>query len=253
MLPLTILRFRTKYNLIMHKNLYSFFFLFSIIGFSQSENLIDITWVCTSIIIDGNTIQAPSNDEVTYVVLEMINDGNPSTDDFHTNVCNTLSSSDFDVIYNDPEPSFTNSGLGQTLIICDTTENGIFENNYFGFYYSNVNIPLSYTISNIGDVNSLTITAQNGDVANYEEFILNVAENKLEKLNIYPNPATETVYTNNNVNSVEKVEIISMTGKIITSINNPTSTIDIAEIPKGIYFLRFYGTESYTTKRFIKN
>ncbi len=107
----------------------------------------------------------------------MTQDNNPNTGDSATGVCNFLGGI---VTYNDPEMTFTISELGQTLILCGFPENEFFEINYFGLFYNSINTPLTYDINTSGDVNTLTITAPNGDTANYEELILSVQENELK-------------------------------------------------------------------------
>lgn len=228
-------------------------FLFSTLSFSQSESLIDVTWICTDIVINGDTIQAPNNDEVTYVVLEMIDDANPDTVNFTTNVCNTLSSSHSSVVYNDPESSFIIPELAQTLILCAYSQNQSFEMSYFNFFYGNINSSLFYNINNNNEVTSLTITAPNGDIANYEKFILKIDENTLSEIEIYPNPTTEVININPKIDTISKIEIYSISGQIIKSINNPNFTIDVSDFSKGLYFLKIYDTENFTTKRFVKN
>lgn len=225
--------------------------LFSKVTLSQSENLVDVPWICTSIIINGNTILPPNDEEVQYVVLQMLQDADPLTEDFVSNVCDVLSSSDSTVSYNNTNVTFTITQLTQTLGGCPINQN--FQSSYFGFYYSNLNMPLSYTINEINNTNTLTITSQNGDIANYQEFVLDLEENRLNEIKLHPNPASEIINIDNGINTIEKAEILSITGQIIKSINNPNSQIDITDISKGIYFLKLYEGENFITKRFIKN
>ncbi|WP_299121921.1 T9SS type A sorting domain-containing protein [uncultured Winogradskyella sp.] len=237
----------------MHIILFVFILFFSILSYGQSENLVDITWRCTNIVINGDIIEAPSNDEVVRVVLQMIQDNDTDTDDFASNVCNSFTSSDGIVTYNDPEPTFSVSAFTQTLSICGYAENDFFENNYFGFFYDNTNIPLSYDINNVNDLNTLTITAANGDTANYEEFVLSIKDNSLKQTSISPNPAKEKININSNINIIDKVEIYSITGRIIKSLNQPNSAIDISNISEGIYIIKIFSSNSFIIKRFVKN
>ena len=228
-------------------------FIFPIISYSQSENLVDVTWRCTTIVIEGDVIQAPQNDEVYYVLLEMTEDNDPFTEDFVSGVCNYLTSSDSIVTYNNPESTFTISQLIQTLITCDYAENGFFENNYFNFFYNNINTPLSYEIYTNDDTNALTITASNGDIAKYEEFVLGVEENQLKQISIYPNPAIESFTINSNIDSIDRIEIYSITGQLLKSIIGSITTIDISSFSKGTYFIKFYSAENFVIKQFVKN
>ena len=226
-------------------------FIFSALSFSQNENLVAFTWKCTSIVIGGDVIQVPYNDEVSHVLLEMNEDNDPGTEDFISNVCNSLSSGDGIITYNNPEMTFIITQLTQTLITCGYAENGFFENNYFGFFYNNLNTPLSYEITIIGGI-TLTITASNGDTANYAKLGLSVEENQLKQVDIYPNPASETININSKTNSIDRVEIYSITGRILKSIKGPVSTINISNFSLGTYFLKFYSADNFIIKQFVK-
>ena len=226
--------------------------IFPLLLFSQSESLVDVTWHCTRIIIGGNEIAAPSNNEVASVTLELTNDNDPNTDAFSSGVCNSLTSSGNNITYNDPEMTLIISGLAQTLIVCGLTENLSFETNYFNFFYNTIDIPLSYTINTINDLSTLTIMAPNGDIAYYEAVILSEPDNKWVEINIHPNPTTNTITITTKINTIERIEIYAITGEILKSIKKPVSTIDVSKFSKGTYFLKAYSGGYCTIKQFIK-
>lgn len=60
-------------------------------------------------------------------------------------------------------------------------------------------------------------------------------------VSVYPNPAKSTVYFAGNLDKVEKVEIYSLLGEKVQSVNHVSarSGYDISELRKGLYFVRF--------------
>ena len=158
----------------MKKTTLLFALLFSVISMGQSADLVNRTWRCTSLVIDGENISVPSNNEVVNVTLNMIQDSDPGTTDFFTGVCNSLSS-DGEVIYDDAQITFTLPELFQTLISCDIGENSPFEFSYFGFFTDSIGVPLAYEIIELDD-DILTITAPNGDTAHYQEGLITLPE-----------------------------------------------------------------------------
>ena len=232
------------------KNIFfAFIVLSSTVSFCQSDDLVDVSWLCTSIVINGNTFLPPNDDEVPYVILQMLQDNDLGTQDFESNVCDAISAES--VSYNNANGTFTLSQLIQTLGGCPLHQN--FQGNYFGFFYNNEEIPIAYAINNTSTTRTLTLTAQNGDVANYEEFTLGLREHQLEEIKIFPNPTTDIITITSANDRIAKIEIFSITGQIIKSEHNPNSKIDVSDIAKGIYFLKIYSDEKVITKQFIKN
>jgi hypothetical protein len=76
----------------------------------------------------------------------------------------------------------------------------------------------------------------------------------LEKIEVrlFPNPATDAI-TVDSPSSIERYEVYSAAGKLVASrgsIENPT--IDISDLPNGIYLFRAFSSNGTTTKKFIK-
>jgi len=77
-------------------------------------------------------------------------------------------------------------------------------------------------------------------------------------LDIYPNPATNTITLNLHTNLTGNDGIISIydaAGKLLIdkrNINTPLTTIDIARYAKGIYFLRYKSDSTTLTEKFLK-
>lgn len=85
--------------------------------------------------------------------------------------------------------------------------------------------------------------------------VLNVAENILNKqINLYPNPASNTLYINNDSSKIIEVKIHSILGNLIfdKTLTNKTDFIDISELNNGAYFVTFTTGKTKVTKKIIK-
>ena len=74
-----------------------------------------------------------------------------------------------------------------------------------------------------------------------------------EELNIYPNPARNILFIENNNQNFE-IDIIDINGQIIqkTSLSKKESRIDINDLPNGFYILRFSSKSATYYKKLIK-
>lgn len=73
---------------------------------------------------------------------------------------------------------------------------------------------------------------------------------------IYPNPAySEINIENNDLVSIEQVEIYSINGQLLKSLhsNEVTVKIDISELQSGIYFIKLNTEKGISTQKFLKN
>ena len=74
---------------------------------------------------------------------------------------------------------------------------------------------------------------------------------KFSKLNLYPNP-TSIQLTIDTELEISETTIIDITGKNIRSIKQNTNTINVADLSKGIYFIKLVTDEGTITKKFVK-
>ncbi len=68
----------------------------------------------------------------------------------------------------------------------------------------------------------------------------------------YPNPAS-THLTIDSKTAIIRLEIIDITGKTIKSFTPKNNTINVADIPSGIYFIKLIGENNTVSKKFVKN
>lgn len=76
-----------------------------------------------------------------------------------------------------------------------------------------------------------------------------LSENKEDRIQIYPNPATNYIHIK--ASSFESYELVSISGEILLRGN--TEEIKLQNVPKGIYFLKVKIDNELFTKRVIKN
>jgi len=69
-----------------------------------------------------------------------------------------------------------------------------------------------------------------------------------------PNPFNDHIQISSNT-SIDKVEIIDITGKLMQSqvINSKSSNIPTSDLPNGIYFIRIYSSEGISIERIMKS
>jgi len=80
-------------------------------------------------------------------------------------------------------------------------------------------------------------------------FTTGVDENKNSALTIYPNPTNGLVYVKSS-ELIDKVEVIDLNGKVIST--SISKTIDLSDLPKGIYFIKVYTQSSIKTEKLVK-
>ena len=73
------------------------------------------------------------------------------------------------------------------------------------------------------------------------------------KFKVYPTPATNSIYIDNNSgNAIENVSIIAMNGQMIKLYKNNFQQIDISNLPKGSYFIKIQSQKGSFIQKMIK-
>lgn len=88
----------------------------------------------------------------------------------------------------------------------------------------------------------------NSDIVTYYFVGLNDIDNTIS---IYPNPATDYLMVNGNIN---KIEIFNNLGQLVKSevVNNDNIRIDISNFVNGSYIIRAHSTNGVISTTFIK-
>jgi len=78
-----------------------------------------------------------------------------------------------------------------------------------------------------------------------------ISESHLD-FKIYPNPVTTVLQIETSVD-IEHVSIQSVDGKMVKTIQNPDTQIDVNDLPKGIYLIQVKTSTEYKTLKFVKH
>jgi hypothetical protein len=71
-----------------------------------------------------------------------------------------------------------------------------------------------------------------------------------DKLIVYPNPSSNNLYVNNIPNNIQFINIINIEGKEVLK-TKAANSIDISSLSKGIYVIKFNGSDFVETRNFI--
>ncbi len=80
--------------------------------------------------------------------------------------------------------------------------------------------------------------------------LLSVSDNELVGIKLYPNPIQNMMHINS-VNSIDKIEVYDMLGKLVAR-NNNLKTISLAQLNSGLYITKIYANNKVATKKIIK-
>ncbi len=106
-----------------------------------------------------------------------------------------------------------------------------------------------FDFGNVGN-GSATSTFYFDDVMQVSTLATNVFETNEVKL--YPNPVDGKLFIQSAID-FSKVEVYSLLGEKLIEVSENTNTIDMQQLPTGIYFVKVYSENSSITKRIIKN
>ncbi|MDR6760826.1 pectate lyase [Flavobacterium sp. 2755] len=78
------------------------------------------------------------------------------------------------------------------------------------------------------------------------------ADTEIEKVFIYPNPASNILYLTDPNQKVEKVLIYNISGVLVKTVQKGTETIDISQLSTGTYLAKIYTAEDSFNQTIIK-
>ena len=107
------------------------------------------------------------------------------------------------------------------------------------------------------DGNGVVIYALNSDIGSgfsiqfNSDGVLDLEENNLETVTLYPNPTSDVLTISNLENAT--IEIYNLLGQVMTTKTNSSNqeTIDVSGYRSGTYFIKISNQELTTTKKFV--
>ena len=123
-----------------------------------------------------------------------------------------------------------------------------------------ISYPFVYgtSVSGFGEDRMIICYSENNDslfgTCVYPSFTTEIEDiNKIKNnLKIYPNPTSQELTIGNNKLIINEITIIDITGKNIKTIKQNTNTINVADLPSGIYFIRLITDYETITKKLVK-
>jgi len=137
-------------------------------------------------------------------------------------------------------------GPGYTYLWFDGSTNQTYTLDSTGIGYGGKYI--SVEISNYGctiEDSTLALFVNCTSIENME---------KAQYFHIYPNPSKDVIRIHNTSNQpIKEVEILSMDGQLLRHIRFDNSeSINVSELPSGLFYLRIYTDEGVIVKKFVK-
>lgn len=120
------------------------------------------------------------------------------------------------------------------------------EGSFFGFLMNQ----LQYYVSTDGS--NLMLSSPLMGYAAFKNYQLQSPGFDERQVSIYPNPAHSTISLNSGNAVVTKIEFINSFGQSTRTVNNNFETMDIADLPSGIYILKISSESGAFNKKIIK-
>lgn len=139
---------------------------------------------------------------------------------------------------------------------CETEFHDGFELYYFEYF--SLNQAHFYKIEISSSDNLQHLYFGQGQLGYWLDFIagepLSTVENNSEKINVYPNPASDKLFIKSEEAQIIKTIIYSISGKSIMKIVPNNESINISALAKGMYFIEITTSEgNRRVTKFIKN
>ena len=81
---------------------------------------------------------------------------------------------------------------------------------------------------------------------------LGVGDVELENFSIYPNPVTDILHVSSQLKEINKIEIFSMLGSKMMEVKTNFNSINMSDLPSGIYLLHIYSEKGTAVRKLIK-
>jgi len=133
--------------------------------------------------------------------------------------------------------------------------------NYFSYefiidddFYLTLHNPFSYDFRYENGNIYLDIENNAGSIATFFDTFMNSKEFPKENIRIYPNPTSKTIHITGIKESVDRISVFDMTGKMVLNIDFPTSnTVNLESLKSGVYILKILTMTGSSIHKVFKN
>jgi hypothetical protein len=225
-------------------------------GQAQEPDLVETYWYLNELVIEGENIIPPVNNELEFTDLFFL-ENTDGTTNLSSCVC----------LCGGGNISFGQNTITLDNLIflpiddCTIPENSNFKNTYFDDFFkhetSAVSDPILYEILTDGEGNKqLTLTNSNGDRAIYGDVLLGLQDQDAALFTIAPNPVNRHLqlqFSNNLLNG--EVLLYDANGRLLVQqkgLHDSNLNLEVSNLSKGIYFVAVTNGSRKTVKKFIK-
>ncbi len=207
------------------------------------------TWYLQQLTVNNSNIPIPDNAELSPDELHT-HFNYPTVLNFYTIVCDWLVGLQY---FDETQSVFYLYEGATSLIDCNFSENNDFDTQYINNFYLNTYPgPYHYVYNSSGGNETLTVTNSNDDIAVYGTAVLSVADAKESKPLLYPNPVSSILNITDTNNSIDKVTLYNLQGKLLNEWNTEIKSIDMSKFPAGLYFIKLVTKAGVVSKKIIK-
>jgi hypothetical protein len=102
--------------------------------------------------------------------------------------------------------------------------------------------PYTISIDTTGNTKTVTVTDFDGCESTVQYSLTSSSEKDREEIRIYPNPASTALYIDFSEstysNEIERLQIISISGQVLSVYGNNSRTLDVSALNEGLYLLK---------------
>lgn len=217
--------------------------------YAQDPALLDNEWFIDYFELDGVTYNNPIVNAIGIINSNMAFEADqayaimdPESDSFFA-----------EVIYDAEDPAFTFINMGITLPGCYAWCE--FASKYFEFLIGDfIEADFTYEIITNGDGTlTLIMTRDDGNFAVFQDSkILGLNDNALSPVRLFPNPTTDLLFIDSQLDMTEQLTIFDRTGRQVLQQTPQRNSIDVSILSQGLYFLEITSGDLKTIQKFIK-
>ena len=161
-----------------------------------------------------------------------------------TGACNSFSG-----VYSVPyEGALQTIEYTETSDDCGFQNHNHFESDYFGF----MQFGFDYEITEDQGGLLLRLYTPLMYWAEYRSYPLSSPDFQLDDVTLYPNPSSKEIFIESKNNPITKIEIFSLLGARMLTINHTIESIDISHFDLGIYLVKIYTEQGMALKKVVK-